>query len=49
MISYDSSGSAVDDGNGNLSWEPDPWFGSIYSQNNYQTPRSYVFTLGLAF
>ena len=62
LITYDTSGFAVDDGEGNLSWEPvgncgpgdSPstqctGFGAIRSQGYYQTPRAYLFTLGLAF
>jgi hypothetical protein len=62
LVAYDTTGMAVDDGSGNLVWEPvgncapgdSPsvdctGFGAIRSQDDYQRPRSYLFTVGLLF
>ena len=49
QISYSTSGSSTTNDAGQLVWVPSGSFGAVTSQNNYQTPRTYLFTLGIQF
>jgi hypothetical protein len=48
LISYSTTGFA-DDTTGNPVWVPSESFGAARGPSDYQVPRSYLFTLGLAF
>ena len=48
LIRFDTNGVATTDSSGNLAWEPGPFFGDTVPVD-YQPPRSYLFTLGIAF
>ena len=49
QTSFTTSGSASEGPGGELEWSPSSSFGNVTSQNNYQTPRTYLFTLGVQF
>jgi len=50
LISFDTTASAVPDaGTGDLEWQPEATFGTPRTVNDYQVPRRYQLTLGLAF
>lgn len=49
LISYQTGGSAVDPGSGVPQWQPNASFGLASSERNYQTPRTYVFSMGVQY
>ena len=49
LISFGTAGSAGTNAAGVLVWNPASSFGRISSQANYQTPRTYLLTLGIEF
>ena len=49
LTSYTVTGSRTTGDGGQLEWQPSGSFGNTTSQNNYQQPRTYLFTLGVQF
>jgi hypothetical protein len=48
LTSFQTTGEVVDDGTF-TSWTPSPEFGTIQSEDNYQTPREWLLTVGIQF
>jgi hypothetical protein len=48
LTSFQTTGEVVDDGTFTI-WTPSPEFGTIQSEDNYQTPREWLLTVGIQF